>query len=129
MVHPLFRLAAARPQLLAEHAAAYTELLAEEVSATAGLVKRRLMLQAVALAGAAVGAVLAGVALMLWAALPADSLRAPWFLVLTPALPWAIALWAASVSGTVAQGNLLAHFRRQLADDAAMLRSADGSDA
>ena len=128
MVHPLFRLAAARPQLLAEHVAAYTELLAEELTSTAGLVKRRLMLQAVALAGAAVGTVLAGMALMLWAALPADSLRAPWFLVLTPALPWAIALWAGSVSGTVAAGDLLPTFRRQLADDAAMLRAADGSE-
>jgi hypothetical protein len=129
MVHPLFRLAAARPQLLAEHVAAYTELLAEELSATAGLVKQRLVLQAVALAGAAVGAVLAGVALMLWAALPADSLRAPWFLVLTPALPWAIALWAASMSGAVPSGNLLPTLRRQLADDAAMLRGADGSES
>ncbi len=128
MVHPLFRLAAARPQLLAEHVAAYTDLLAEELSSTAGIVKRRLALQAVALAGAAVGSVLAGVALMLWAALPADSLRAPWFLVLIPALPWAIALWAAAASGTVDSGDLLATFRRQLADDAAMLRGAAGSE-
>jgi hypothetical protein len=129
MVHPLFRLAAARPQLLAEHVAAYTELLAEELTSTAGLVKQRLVLQAVALAGAAVGAVLAGVALMLWAALPADSLRMPWLLVLTPALPWAIALWAVARSGAVASGDLLPSFRRQLADDAAMLRGAAGSEA
>jgi hypothetical protein len=124
MVHPLFRLVTARPQLLAEHVAAYTDLLAEELGATAGLLKRRVALQLVALAGAAVGAVLSGVALMLWAAMPVDSIRAPWLLVLTPALPWVLALWASMMSGTVARGELLVTFRRQLAEDAAMLRSA-----
>ena len=123
MVHPLFRLVTARPQLLAEHVSAYTDLLAEELTSTAGLLKRRIALQLIALASAAVGVVLGGVALMLWAALPAESLRLPWLLVLTPALPWALALWASAMGGAVATGDLLVTFRRQLAEDAAMLRS------
>jgi hypothetical protein len=127
MAHPLFRLLTTRPQLLAEHVSAYTDLLAEELTSTAGLLKRRMALQLVALAAAAVGAVLAGTAVLLWAALPADSMRLPWLLVLTPALPWALALWASTMSGTVATGDLLVTFRRQLADDAAMLRSASES--
>jgi len=124
MAHPLFRLLTTRPQLLAEHVSAYTDLLAEELTSTAGLLKRRMALQLVALAAAAVGAVLAGVAVLLWGALPAESIRAPWLLILTPLLPWAIALWASALSGAVASGDLLVTFRRQLADDAAMLRSA-----
>ena len=124
MAHPLFRLLTMRPQLLAEHVSAYTDLLAEELTSTAGLLKRRMALQLVALAAAAVGAVLAGVAVLLWGALPAESIRAPWLLILTPLLPWAIALWASALSGAVASGDLLVTFRRQLADDAAMLRSA-----
>jgi hypothetical protein len=127
MAHPLFRLLTTRPQLLAEHVSAYTDLLAEELTSTAGLLKRRMALQLVALAAAAVGAVLAGTAVLLWAALPVDSMRLPWLLVLTPALPWALALWASTMSGTVATGDLLVTFRRQLADDAAMLRSASES--
>ncbi len=124
MVHPLFRLAAAQPQLLAEHAAAYADLLAEELGATAGLIKRRLVLQAVALAAAAVGAVLAGVATMLWAAVPPDSLRWPWLLLLTPALPCVVALWATARCASVVPGPLLPSLRRQWADDAALLRAA-----
>ena len=125
MAHPLFRLLTTRPQLLAEHVSAYTDLLAEELTSTAGRLKRRVALQLVALAAAAVGTVLAGMAVLLWAALPADSIRLPWLLVLTPALPWALALWASTMSEAVATGDLLVTFRRQLADDAAMLRSAE----
>ena len=124
MVHPLFRLLTTRPQLLAEHVSAYTDLLAEELGATAGLVKRRLMLQLVALASVAVGVVLAGVALLLWAALPEGSLRVPWLLFLTPALPLAIAAWASAPAAAVGTGEVLVTLRRQLAADTAMLRQA-----
>lgn len=124
MVHPLFRLAAARPQLLAEHVLAYSDLMAEELTATATLLKRRVALQLVGLAAFAVALVLAGVAAMLWAALPAGSLNVPWMLVLTPALPAAIG-WAALVAGNgVAGGEMFAALRQQLSDDAAMLRGA-----
>ena len=127
MVHPLFRLITTRPQLLAEHVSAYTDLLAEELTSTAGLLKRRLMLQFVALAAAAVGVVLAGVALMLWAALPEGSLRQPWLLLLVPALPLAIAVWASATGGAMPTSDLLVTFRRQLAADTAMLRQAGES--
>ena len=127
MVHPLFRLITTRPQLLAEHVSAYPDLLAEELTSTAGLLKRRLMLQFVALAAAAVGVVLAGVALMLWAALPEGSLRQPWLLLLVPALPLAIAVWASATGGALPTSDLLVTFRRQLAADTAMLRQAGES--
>jgi hypothetical protein len=127
MVHPLFRLITTRPQLLAEHVSAYTDLLAEELTSSGALLKRRLMLQFVALAAAAVGVVLAGVALMLWAALPEGSLRQPWLLLLVPALPLAIAVWASATGGALPTSDLLVTFRRQLAADTAMLRQAGES--
>ena len=121
MVHPLFRLAAARPQLLAEHVSAYTDLLAEELTSSAALWKRRLALQAIGGLCLAIAAVLAGVAVMLWAALPQGTLPLPWLLVLTPAVPAAVAWWALTMVGTVARGEWLSAFRQQLAADAAML--------
>ena len=44
-MHPLVRLAASRPQMLAEHAAAYVELFAEEATTAATHVKRQVSLQ------------------------------------------------------------------------------------
>ena len=127
MVHPLFRLAATRPQLLAEHASAYAELVAEELTSGAMAFRRRLTLQSVAVAGFAVSAVLAGVAAMLWAALPAGSLNVPWLLVLVPALPAVLGSWALSAAGAGTPGELFVALRRQLADDAAMLRGVGES--
>ena len=123
MVHPLLRLAAARPQLLAEHAAAYGDLVAEEFARSAGALKQRLALQVIAVAGLVVAAVLSGVAAMLWAALPSGSLNAPWMLALAPALPAALAAWALLRGSAAGPAESFAGVRRQLAADAALLRS------
>src|SRR4029079_17466011 len=82
---PLVRLAASRPQMLAEHAAAYVELLAEEATTAATLVKRQVSLQLIGVGLLAVGVILGGVALMLWASFP--TLNSPWALALTPCIP------------------------------------------
>lgn len=123
MIHPLFRLAAARPQLLAEHVSAYSELLAEELTVAAAVLKRRVLLQLVGLVCFAVAVVLSGVAVMLWAVMPIASLRAPWPLILVPALPAALGLVAILVGSAGGPGELFASLRRQLAADAAVLRS------
>jgi ABC-type nickel/cobalt efflux system permease component RcnA len=123
MIHPVFRLAASQPLLLAEHAAAYSGLVSEELAAQSARLKRRLALQ---LAGAAcllVAVVLAGVALLLWASLPEAGFRAPWLLVLTPALPAALGLWALWLAQERESGEPFANLRLQLAQDAALLRT------
>lgn len=123
MIHPLFRLAAAQPLLLAEHAAAYAGLLSEEVAITSSGLQRRV---ALLLAGGAclmVAATLSGVALMLWAALGESGIRWPWLLVLVPALPALLGaglLWRAQARPSTVPFDTL---RRQLAEDAALLRS------
>jgi uncharacterized membrane protein YqjE len=121
MIHPVFRLAAAQPMLLAGHVGAYAGLLSEELRIGAAAVQRRLLWQ---LAGAmclAVAAVLAGVALLLWASRPLTDAPAPWLLLATPLLPAALGLWALWQARTRPSAPPFARVRAQLAEDAALL--------
>jgi len=125
MIHPVFRLAASQPVLLAEHAAAYAELVSEDLAMHSARLKKRVLMQ---LAGAAcllLASVLAGVALLLWAALPATSFRAPWLLVGTPALPAALGLWALWLAQAHERFEPFANLRLQLTHDLALLRAPD----
>lgn len=125
MLHPVFRLAASQPQLLAEHAAAYAELLAEEFSSSGAHLKRRLALQLAGMACLGIAMVFAGVALLLWAALPEQSVRLPWLLMATPLAPavlGVLALWRAS---SMSAPDAFTALRSQLAADAAMLRGTE----
>ncbi|HEV7913516.1 MAG TPA: hypothetical protein VGP22_07095 [Albitalea sp.] len=124
MIHPLFRLIASEPQMLAEHVEAYAEMVSEEVGAVATRMKRRMLLHALSLFGIAVAVVLAGVAVMLWAAVPTENMRAPWVLLLAPAAPALLAAWC-HVSAKAGKDEVhgMKAIREQLAADAAMLRS------
>lgn len=101
MLNPWFELLATRPQLLAEHASAWAELLAAESAAALSGLRRRLVLQLAAALAAGLGITLAAVALMLWAVTPAVQLSQPWsgaVLWLVPLLVLALAagLWMAA---------------------------------
>jgi hypothetical protein len=124
MIHPVFRLAASQPLLLAEHAAAYAGLVSEELVARSDRFKKRLALQLAGVAGLVVAAVLAGVALMLWASLPQAGFRAPWLLVAAPALPGVLGVWALWRAQERESSEPFANLRLQLAQDAALLRAA-----
>ena len=121
MIHPLLRLIATQPQLLADHAEAYAGLVGEEVRRVTGGVKQRVVLGAVALCLAGVAVVLAGVALMLWAVLPPSSLQAPWALVAAPAVP-AMACLICLLAARRPAEDRFAAIREQLAADLVMLR-------
>ena len=127
MIHPLFLLIATRPQLLADHAEAYAELAAAEVAQVSATWKRRSLLYALALCCLAVGAVLAGVALMLWAVTPAASMHAPWALIAAPAVPVALALWCLLAVRSQAKASGFDNIRQQMKADLAMLREASTS--
>lgn len=122
MIHPLLRLVATQPQLLADHAEAYADLIGEELGAASALWKRSVALKALALCLVGVSAVLAGVALMLWAVIPPADIQAPWALVAAPALPLAAALLCWLVSRNDAANNAFEGIRQQLRADVAMLR-------
>lgn len=121
-MHQLLHLITTRPQLLAEHAEAYAELASLEFPRIGAAWKRRVLLDALALCSLGVAAVLAGVALMLWAALPAVPAQASWVLIGIPLL----ALAAAACCAVAARGGggrqALANVREQVQADLRMLR-------
>ena len=127
MIHPLFLLIATRPQLLADHAEAYAELVAAEAAHVSASWKRRLLLYALALCCLAVGAVLAGVALMLWAVAPAASSHAPWVLIAVPLLPMAVAAGCLLAARSPGDSSGFENIRQQMKADLAMLREASTS--
>lgn len=123
MIHPVFRLAAAQPLWLAEHAAAYASLVSEELQLSGRCLQRRLGLQ---LAGAAlllVALTLAGVAVLLWASLPGEGTRVPWLFWLTPVLPAVLGLWALLLAHRQAPSGSMDRLRGQMGQDLALLRS------
>lgn len=122
MLHPVFRLAASQPQLLAEHAAGYAGLLAEEVASSGAQLKRRITLQIVGLLGLMVSAILGGMAVLLWAALPSTSFQQPWLLWFTPLVPALLALLALWIAQNDAAQPAFATLREQFEQDAALLR-------
>jgi DNA-binding transcriptional LysR family regulator len=122
MLHPVFRLAASQPQLLAEHAAGYAGLLAEEVASSGAHIKRRITLQIIGLLSLMVALILGGVAVLLWASLPPASLQQPWLLWFTPLVPAALGMLAMVVAQNRAAPPAFATLREQFAQDASLLR-------
>jgi uncharacterized membrane protein YqjE len=127
MIHPLFRLVAAEPEMVADHLGGYAELLGDELRAWGGGWTRRLMLQLAALGLLAVAVALAGVALIVWAATPMAALHAPWVLWVVPLVPLLAAGGCVVAARTGAPGEGFAALRRQLAEDGRLLREAAAS--
>jgi uncharacterized membrane protein YqjE len=123
-MHPLFELLLARPQLLADHAQAYGALFTEELGEARAALQRWALWRAVTLCSLFSAAILAGMALMLWAMLPASPMQAGWVLLVTPLLPLVVAVvcWPlAKKNGTPPLFDLM---RAQIRADKAMLRAA-----
>lgn len=126
MIHPLLRLVATQPQLLADHAEAYAGLVSDEIGRSAASFKHRVLLNAIALCLVGVAAVLAGVALMLWATLPPASMQAPWALIAAPGVPAAVAVVCA-LFGRRQPGDAFAELKQQVAADLVMLREVSAA--
>lgn len=127
MLHPLLHLVATQPQLLAGHAEAYAELVAAEIGTVSALWKRRALLNAVALCCLGVAAVLAGVALMLWAVIPQADVQAPWALAVAPLLPLAAALLCLMAARLRGEAGGFDKLRQQVKADIVMLRDVAGA--
>jgi len=121
MTHPVLRLAAAQPMLLATHVGAYAGLALEDLSTTGSVLKRQMLWQLVGVLCLVVAAVLAGVALLLWVALPGAAMGPVWVFIATPVLPALLGLWV--LWGTQERQRLepFARLRVQLLEDAALL--------
>jgi len=125
MIHPVFQLIASNPQLLAEHAAGYGELLSAEVARVASAWQRRLMMLVVGLSCIGVTAVLAGVAVMLWAS--SDTARAAnlsWVLIAVPLAPAVLGLWCLVQARRQVGPSAFAVLGEQWQADLSLLREA-----
>lgn len=124
MLHPLLHLIASQPKLLAEHAAAYAELVAAEVGTETRTLKRQAMLGALGVIGLILALTLAGVAVMLWAVIPAAQMQAPWMLIVVPAPPALLALFCLPAARSSRKHAAFDSVRRQMLADRDMLREA-----
>ena len=125
-MHPLLQLLMTQPGLLGEHAQAYAELLAGEVAAFKQSGQRHLIWGAAAVCLALVGAVLAGVALMLAAVLPAMPAAAVWVLWATPGVPLVAALVCLLRLRAFTATDAFANFRKQIKADMQLLQEVSG---
>jgi hypothetical protein len=126
MIHPLLRLIATRPQLLADHAEAYAGLASVEFGRALGGWQRRLLLQAVAVCLGGTALAMAGVAWMLWAVTPDSQLRAVWVLWTVPGGSAVLAL-ACLIIGRQQGAETFVALRQQAAADLQLLREAGGT--
>jgi hypothetical protein len=124
MIHPLFRLVAAQPQMVADHLGGYCELLGDELRGFGTHWTRRLLLQVAAVGLMAVAVSLAGVAVLLWAVTAPGSIHAVWALAVVPLAPLGGALACAMTARGGAPAANFAAMRQQIAEDARMLREA-----
>lgn len=125
MLHPLLHLVATQPHLLGEHAQAYAELVAQEVSTASSAWKRRAALGALGLCCVGVAAVLVGVSVMLWAVVPATQIHAPWALFAAPLAPIVLAIGCLLAASGHSEGSSFENLRQQMKADMAMLREAN----
>lgn len=127
MLHPMFKIVASRPELLAEHLAAYGQLAtAQAQAAVAQLQQRALLLGMAALTGL-LGVALVGVALLLVAVVPLQEMPAPWLLAVVPLVPLAVAVVCVLQLRGLKATSALAPLREQFAADAALLREASAA--
>lgn len=125
VIHPLFITMARQPGLFLEHADAYADLAAAELAAWRERLQQRAVLTVAALLSALLGLMLAGVAGLLAAALPLNSMPLPWLLWV---LPLACLVLAAGLTLRVRRleaGNTFTSLREQMAQDLATLKILD----
>lgn len=124
MFHPLIRLIASKPHLLAQHLGGYADLAAAQAADAAQSLQRRLVLGA-ALAGCAlVCAVMTGMSVLLVAVVPVSAMPAPWLLLVAPVLPGlaaAVLAWKLRGHGWTWSG---AEWRAQFMADLQLLDEA-----
>lgn len=122
MLHPAIHVLATHPLWLADHAEAYTELAAAELADAAAQGRLAVTRAVVGLCALGVSATLAGVALMLWAVLPAAPASTAWALWAAPAAPLAVAVLVWALQQRARQGTPFALLRQQWQADMSLLR-------
>lgn len=123
-MHPLLELLLARPQLLVDHAQAYGALFTEEMGEARAALQRWAIWRAVILCSLFSAVILAGMAVMLWAMLPASPMQATWLLLVTPMVPLAVAVACWQLARKNGTPQFFDQLRAQVRADKAMLHAA-----
>jgi hypothetical protein len=121
MLHPLLRLALARPDLLADHASAYAELALDNARDVAAAWQLRLVGWVLLAAGVLLSVTFAGVALMLYGAVGA--VTQPWLLWAVPLVPLLLALVGAWLARRPAAARGGVSVAQQFEADLSLLRA------
>ncbi|HUP08025.1 MAG TPA: phage holin family protein [Caldimonas sp.] len=127
MIHPLLQLIATKPQLLGDHVEAYAELVGAEVSKTSKLWISRVVMWAAAAFLLTIFLVFAGVALMLWAVVPTDTMNVPWLLLVVPVVPLVAAVVCIMRAKAHSDERAFQTVKEQLSADMAMLREVSAA--
>lgn len=117
-------LASRHPSLLVDHAEAYIDLAAQDLSKASQTWKRRTLLYAMALCCFGVGAVLCGTSILLWVLALSASTQAIWTLVLLPLVPLAVGFGCLHAARQHPHEASFTNLRRHLSADAMVLRDA-----
>ena len=124
MFHPLLRLLASQPELVAEHLAGYAALAQAEADQARRGFQARLGLMVLAGLGLLLGLGLAGAALLLLGAVPLGQMPWPWLLWLVPLLPSLAGLACLVAAQRIPTHDMLDRLRAQWREDLALLRDA-----
>lgn len=125
MIHPLFITMAKKPGLFLEHADAYADLAVAELACWRSRLYQKATLTLAAILLAVLGLGLAGVAGLLAAALPLQTMPWPWLLWALPLIPL---LLAACLGWRLQQSDddtAFSQLREQIALDLATLKILD----
>lgn len=122
MIHPFLKKLATEPTLFAEHASAYAGLATLEARELAVVWRRRAVAVSVCVSLALLALAFSGLAIMLAAVIPWQSMPAPWVLVGLPAALWVASgiLWWVGAREPLTQP--FAHLRQQWAVDTQLVR-------
>lgn len=119
MVHPIFTVLVAKPELLMEHVAGYASLMRDEASSVGRQVAMRAVAWGVTLFALLVFLILGGVAIMLAAVQEQFS----WAFVLVPALALLLAVVGFTVARKPLPEKAFGELKAQLDADAKALRA------
>ena len=127
MIHPLLTLIATKPHLLGDHVEAYAELVGAEVGKTSKMWMMRVVYGVAAAFLLTTFVTFTGVAIMLWAVVPADSMNVPWLLVLVPLVPLVGGIVCLVLAKSHPAQNAFQTVKDQLSADMQMLREVSAA--
>lgn len=125
MIHPLFITLAKKPGLFLEHADAYVDLAAAELAAWRSRLRQQATLTLAAIVLGVLGLGLAGVAGLLAAALPLQTMPLPWLLWALPLTPLLLAAYLVWRLKQLDDDTPFSTLREQMALDLATLKILD----